>query len=225
MKVIGPLQGIAAYREAQEEYQPENGSLPRDLIELVRITYEFQVFPQLQLGMPPPAPLDFAMGQFSANDTRFVINRLIMTGDGDIAFAVRTEQADLFLDDLMRLLDENLGYRLRTGKIAKSFVSNVVVEFDQGLEEYFGSLSNMMTIINDARPGHPPFNIKRLAFGEADTSPPPTDPLVIIERADFVIERRVGRPFGENRYFCTAPMTTDDHIRTLERIEAIARGK
>jgi hypothetical protein len=148
-----------------------------------------------------------------------------MTVDGDIAIATRTEQANLFLDDLMRVLDENLGYRLRSGKVTKSFLSNVVVEFDKSLEEYFEAISKMVAVINDARPGRSPFNIKRLGFGEMDISPLQTDPLVTVERADFVIERRVGHPFEENRYFCTAPMTTEDHVRVLERIEAIAHGE
>jgi hypothetical protein len=225
MKLIGPLQGIAAYRKPPEEYQPETGILPHDMIELIRFAYGFHIFPQLQPNTPPPASTEFQGGRFSANGSSFVINRLIMTLDGDIAIATRTEQADLFIDDLIRLLDENLGFRLRIGNLTKSFVSNVVVEFDNGLEEYLEPLSKMIAVINDARPGRSPFNIKRLAFGEADTSPPPTDPLIIIERADFVIERRAGRPLEENRYFCTAPMATEDHIRILERIEAIARGE
>jgi hypothetical protein len=223
MRVIGPLQGIAAYRQPPEEYQPETGVLPHDMIELIKTAYGFHVFPQLLPNTPLPATNEFQAGRFSANGSTFVISRLIMTADGDIAIATKTEQADLFIDDLVRLLDENLGFRLRMGKLTKSFVSNVVVEFDSGLEEYLEPLSKMIVAINDARSGRSPFNIKRLAFGEPDISPPPTDLLVIIERTDFVIERRAGRPFEENRYFCSAPMATEVHIRTLERIEAIAR--
>jgi hypothetical protein len=196
------------------------------MIELIRSAYGFHIFPQLQPNTPLPANTEFQAGRFSSNGNSFIINRLIMTLDGDIAIATRTEQADLFIDDLMRLLDENLGFRLRIGNLTKSFVSSVVVEFDHGFEEYMEPLSEMIAVINDARHGHAPFNIKRLTFGAAaDISPPPTDPLVIIENTDFIIERRAGRPFEENRYFCSAPMATEDHIRMLERIEAVARGE
>lgn len=224
MKLIGSLQGIAAYRKPQEEYQPETGVYPHDLWELVKTTYGFHTYPQWQPNTPPPAITEFQMGRFSANEHSSVIHRLIMTVDGDIAMATNTEQANLFIDDLMRLLDENLGYRLRTGKVTKSFVSNLVVEFDKGLEDFFEPISRIMSAINYARPEKKRLNIKRLGFGEMDVVPPPTDPLVIIEKADFVIERRAGRPFEENRYFCTAPMATEDHIRVLERIESVARG-
>ena len=134
MKLIGPLQGIAAYRTSVEEYQPETGMLPQELTELVRTAYGFQSFPQFHPNAPMPPTQDFHMGRFTADKESYVINRLIMTIDGDIAIATRTEQADLFLDDLRRLLDENLGYRLRVGALRKSFVSNIVIEFDRGLE-------------------------------------------------------------------------------------------
>jgi len=226
MKFIGPIQGIAAYRKPPEEYQPDKGMLPQELVELVRATYGFQSFPQLQPNTPIQASQDFQMGRFSTDEESYVINRLIMTIDGDIAIATRTEQADLFLDDLMRLLDENLGYRLRVGAIRKRFVSNLVVEFDHGLENYLVKLSEIIGVINEFRPAERlPFNIKRLSFGEMDIFPPPADPLVLIEKGDFIIERRTAHPFEENRYFCSAPMTTEDHIRVLERIEAVARGK
>jgi hypothetical protein len=225
MRFIGSMQGIAAYRKPPEEYQPETGMLPQDLVELVRVAYGFQSFPQLQPNAPMQATQDFQMGRFSTDRESYVINRLIMTIDGDIAIATRTEQADLFLDDLRRLLDKNLGYRLTVGAIRKRFVSNVVIEFDRGLETDLVKLSEIIDAINNSRPAERlPFNIKRLSFGEMDIFPPSTDPLVLIEMADFTIERRTGHPFEENRYFCSAPMTTGDHIRVLERIEAIARG-
>jgi hypothetical protein len=224
MKFIGHFQGIAAYRKPPEEYHPETGIDPRRLIEVVRAAYTFEIYPQWQPNTPSPTSSEYHLGRFSANENSFVVNRLIMTLDGDIAIATTTEQADIFLDDLRRLLDENLGFRLRMGNVTKSFVSSVVVEFEKGLEDYFEPISKMMAVINEARPGQTPFNIKRIGFGRMDPSQPVTDPLVLIERGDFVIERRVGHSFEENRYFCTAPMATGDHIRLLERIESVARG-
>jgi hypothetical protein len=224
MKLVGHLHGIAAYREAIEEYQPKRGSIPRDLVELVRSNYDFQVFPVLTPGTQIPGILTFSAGRYSGDGESFGINQLAMTQDGDIAAAVTTEQADVVLNDLMRLLDENLGYRLRPAHKTKSYLSTLIIEFDHGLEEYIGALSKMAEAINNMRQKMPAFNIRRLAFGTTDILQP-TDPLVAIETAEFLIERRSGRPFEENRYFCSAPMTTGDHILALERIEAIARGE
>jgi hypothetical protein len=46
-----------------------------------------------------------------------------------------------------------------------------------------------------------------------------------MQQADFLIERRVGSPYEANRYFCSAPMHTNDHTRVLEEIEAVARDE
>jgi len=224
MKLVGHLHGIAAFREAMEEYQPERGSIPSDLIELVRSNYDFQIFPILASGAQLPAILAFQAGRFASNGQSFAINQLAMSADGDIAATVTTDQADLVLDDLMRLLDENLGYRLRAARKAKHYVSTLVVQFDRRLEEYVGVLGKMAQTINNMRPGMTPFDLRRLSFGLKDIVQS-TDPLVTVENAEFLIERRTGSPPEENRYFCSAPMKTADHILALKRIEAIARGE
>ena len=38
----------------------------------------------------------------------------------------------------------------------------------------------------------------------------------------FILERRPNIAFEQERYFSSAPMTTSDHIKTLEDIERIA---
>jgi hypothetical protein len=38
--------------------------------------------------------------------------------------------------------------------------------------------------------------------------------------ASFVLQRRSGTPFSENKYFSEAPMHTDEHIKALEEFEA-----
>jgi hypothetical protein len=38
----------------------------------------------------------------------------------------------------------------------------------------------------------------------------------------FIIERRAGVDFEHERYFSSAPMTTANHIQTLEEIERVA---
>jgi hypothetical protein len=223
MKVIGHLNGIVAYREAVEEYQPERGTVQRDLAELVRTNYQFQVFPIFGPGIQMPDTLNFAGGKFANDGNSFAIAQLVMTQDGDIAACVTTDQADVVLSDLMRLLDENLGFKLQIAQKVKSYLSTVVVEFDRGLEQYINQLGRIAGIINRFRPGRPPFNIKRVGFGLRDTILP-NNPLAAIEGGEFLIERRAGRPFEENRYFCSAPLSSGEHVHALEQIEAVVRG-
>jgi hypothetical protein len=225
MKLIGHLYGIVAARASIEEYQPPQGSVPSDVIELVRSTYQFQAFPVLSPGVQLQPPFQFVGGQFAGTDSPFAIQSLIMMPEGDIVSALTTDQADIVLSDLMRLLDENLGYRLRGSRYVKSYASNLVVEFDDGLENYINVLSEIAGEINAERPGKTPYNIKRLAFGMPDILNQAPDMLVMVENIEFLIERRANRPFEENRYYCSAPLPTERHIAVLERIDTIARRR
>jgi hypothetical protein len=212
-------------RERVEEYLPRTGSLPREQIELVRTRYAFQQFPQLLVGMPLPPTFVFTHGKFQDERDSFAIFQLSMKADGDIVLATTTEQAERVLDDLVQLLDTHLGFRLSTAQKTKSFVSNVVVEFDKGLENDISALSRIADAINRLRIGMPALNIKRLAFGLSSGGGEPTDPLLAVEQADFLIERRADMPYEANRYFCSAPLSTTDHIRLLEGLEAVIRGE
>jgi hypothetical protein len=223
MKLIGYLQGFSAMREKIEEYLPITGITHRDQIELVRARYQFQAFPQLAPGTPPPPILFFVGGKFPSDNTPFAINQLQMKEDGDVVVATTTEQADAVLEDLVHLLDENLGYRLASSNNTISHLSNLVVEFDDALENYVGKLSEIARAINDTRTGRPAFNIKRIAFGQGGITEAAADLLVAVEIADFLIERRANTPYEANRYFCSAPLSTTEHLQLLERIEAIVR--
>ena len=221
MRLIGPLQGFAAFTEKEEEYQPETGTVQSDLIPFIANRYNFQSFPVLSPGTMPQPVLPFAGGKFVGEGQPFAIGQLLMTQNADVVVTVTTEQAELVLLDLVKALDENFGFRLGEASKRQLLLSNVVVEFDKGLEEYIGKLSQISDIINNLGAEMPAFNIKRLAFGAGDILVPANDPVAVMQHADFLIERRQGSPYEANRYFCSAPMHTRDLIRALERIETI----
>jgi hypothetical protein len=221
MKFIGSLQGFAAMRVRVEEYLPQKGIIHNDLIELIRSRYEFQIFPQLTPGMRPLPMFTFAMGKFLAEDDQFAIAQLAMKEDGDIVGTITTEQAALVLADLVKLLDENLGYRLAEANKIFSYVSNLVVEFDLDIMTGGGEkFSRIADAINTFRTGMPVSNLKRLVFGHGPITET-NDPLIAVESADFLIERRTGIPYEANRYFSSAPLQTIEHLALLERIEQI----
>jgi hypothetical protein len=226
MKLIGILQGAAAARESQEEYMPERIPPFQDVVDLIRSTYQFVQFPVVAPGGPPPTAYAFTAGRFTmGSGDVFSITQILMTTDGDIVTAGSTDQAELVLEHLLKLLKDHFGYRFDLSAMPKKYLSNVVVEFDDNLVKYFVKIGKIEQLINDVSKINKPFKIKRLAFGTEVLATPPADPLVMIETADFLIERRVGRSLEENRYFCSAPMRTSDHIRALEQIEAIMRSE
>jgi hypothetical protein len=224
MKFIGGITGISAYREPPEEYIPERPPPIQDVINLIRATYQFASFPILGPGVSLAGPFTFAGGRFSDGSASFGISQLIMLTGGDIVATASTSDSDLVLEHLFSLMDQNFGYRLRaTAHKKKSYVSNMVVEFDESISRYIDKLTRIEELLKPFRTEDDPYRLqfKSLTFG-GDSSAG-VDYLVQIERADFTIERRAEQT-NPNRYFCTAPMTTEDHQRILKQIEEIAQA-
>jgi hypothetical protein len=227
MKLIGHAGGVVASREPPEEYIPDRPPPLQDLINLVRETYQFGVFPVVQPGFNANGPLGFALGRFVHNGQAFAISQLMMLTHGDIVATTSTDDSELVMDDLMRLLDEQCGYRLREANNKRSYLSTIVVDFDGAFTSYIDKIARMEGVINEyLQLGSDKRWLKSLAFGRIDMVEPSVviDQISLVENADFTIERRVGQPLSSNRFFCTAPMRTSDHIRALEQIELIARS-
>ena len=144
--------------------------------------------------------------------------QLASVPNGDIVTAATTEIADAILNDYTKRLDDALGYRFASAmKVHKTFQSNIVVQFDVPLEEQIRGLLKIEACLAREIPrALLPFKIKRLGFGYGEIIPALT--LETIDKSDFVIERRAGSPFSENRYFCSAPTTTIEHIRILSEV-------
>jgi hypothetical protein len=224
MKVIGRAGGISALREAQEEYIPERPPPAQDIINFVTATYQFVSFPILAPGVPLQGPWVFAGGRFTDGDQTFAISQLVMLPEGDIVATTSTDDSDLVLEHLMALIDDNFGYRLRSASKKRSYMSTIVVEFERSVSDCIDAISKIEGVINRGRSSPLPF--KSIAFGRDASTLAQENLLLRIESADFIIERRVAqepKKQFDNRYFCNAPMTTDDHIKALKQIEAILR--
>ncbi len=227
MKLIGRAGGIVACRETPEEYIPDRPPPTQDIINSIRTHYQFGNFPVVRPGFIVGGPLVFSAGRFVHGDQVFAIGQLVMLLQGDIISTSSTEDSELVLDDLMRILDETFGFRVRQASVKRSYLSTIVVEFDRTFSAYIDKNAKMEQAINDMLPpGIEERRFKSISFGKVDMADPAsiTDQILLIENADFAIERRAGQPLSSNRFYCTAPMRTSDHIRALEQIEAIARG-
>src|SRR5208282_5464908 len=47
------------------------------------------------------------------------------------------------------------------------------------------------------------------------------DPSLIPSPISFTVQRRIGHPYKENKYFSVAPLKTQDHKSVLERLEKL----
>jgi hypothetical protein len=117
-------------------------------------------------------------------------------------------------------LDEEFGYRYKSVEQQRVYLSNVVVQFekDLGQLDLFVKIENLL---NGGKATSPPrFQFKRLGFGQGDSSPGNLS-IETIEVADFAIERRAGEPYSSNRFYCSAPMQTEEHLSLLEKLESL----
>lgn len=222
MKLIGVLHGIAAFRENIEEYVPERLPPSQEFVQTLRDTYQFQQFPVFL----PNVQINtwyFMHGKYVDERGSFGISQLIMSPKGDSVATAHTDQSDVVLDHLINLMDTRFGYRLKQSRLKKIYWSNIVVEFEPGIEEALRQIAAIERIVTNGANKGRPFKIKSLTFG---TSPTPTvamvpnqDVIDFTDAVDFSIERRADQPFEQNRYFSSAPMRTEDHKKALQDIE------
>lgn len=224
MKVISSASGTVLVRAAADEVCPPNGLLQRDIVEFVAGSYGFSVKPIIPPGATPEMfpVLNFQSGKLTTGGVSYPIHHLGMLQNADVVTSTSTDLADVIFDDLRSRLDEGLGYRYGNKPWPRTYLSGVIVQFDRDLEQRIAFFQKVEEILGKEIPRpNMPFKPKTLAFGSGDplgfvggTS------LEKLETADFVLQRRVGSPYSENRYFSNMPAKTADHIRILELIEA-----
>jgi hypothetical protein len=225
VKLLASNNGSAALHYPADDVMPDQGILMRDLITFVGDTYKFSSRPTPPPNIGAPIILQFQSGEIISEDGKLPIVHLILTVGYTIVTAQTTDIAEIILDNIAATLDEKLGYKIRSNIRSRSYQSNIVVQFNKDIDEYITTISKIETILNHEIPRpDAPFKIKRLGFGRRDTIPVQASPTDAIKNADFVIERRVGEPFAENRYFSSAPLRTSEHMRVLDLIEEAMRG-
>jgi hypothetical protein len=59
-----------------------------------------------------------------------------------------------------------------------------------------------------------------LGFSRVDFSPDRVSDQLSMKVPGFIIERRANIQFDRERYYCSAPLRTKDHIEVLEHLES-----
>jgi hypothetical protein len=219
MKLVGLVYGLAAVKVSGDAVAPLDAPVTKDFVEAVGRKYEFVTKPPLQPALQGGHSMVFQGGALKTGDRRTGILQLMLFPNGDMVMAQTTEQADTVLSDLLNFLEETFGFRYKSTEQKRLYLSNVVVQFDKEIGQAFDRFAAIENLLNDGK--EPPrFQFKRLSFGQGDLV---TGPLSVetLEIADFAIERRGGEPYSLNRFFCSAPMQTREHLALLEKLEGL----
>lgn len=227
MRFITSLQGSVAVKFSPDEAAPpQRAVLTRDLIDFLGRTYSFSLKPEVPPGLIVNPYFVFQTGEVIFDGKKFPINQLTMMQGGAVLTARDTDTADLIFNEIVKNLDQAFDMKIGQSIRARYYVSNMVVEFEPGLEKKIAAFDRANTLLNEQIPRKNfPFLLKRLAFGSGDVQLTP-NPFAIddIPNMDFTIERRAGEPYSSNRYFSGAPISTREHKRVLEMLERTMAG-
>lgn len=205
-----------------EEFAPAAGANSPSILSLIAQRYGFSMVPTITTREDlNKNGLVFGMGHFQYNGQPFVVTDFAVYTDGLAAVTQRSEWAEAFLDDVISWVKIEFGFREISSGIQQLYSSSVIVDFENSPSRLVRQFRQIADFISDrtitiAR------DRKQMNFSRLDFE---IDKRTLTGQAalsKFILERRAGVGFEQERYFSSAPMTTADHIQTLEEIERVA---
>ena len=223
MKLIATEVGKVISQFPLEEIRPLGGIHIPEVIQSIKDRYSFSYAPDLSLPWEKvnQQGLQFRLGKLETDSGQIYIQELNALPDGIVATAQRTDEAEVFIDDLMAWMKNSLGMRDLSSPPTLWFHSQVVVEFDgeiNHLLKTFDKISSSLgKFLSKEYKIKEPVQLSKLTLGCDRLTLPTSAPV-----AEFALERRINRPYDEQRFISGAPLRTSDHLRALEILEQAA---
>lgn len=180
--------------------------------------YGFAKAPEPQSVLASPLTVRFEGGAFVGKETVPRTVNLVLHDDGLVAeMRSCTEDCDLFLEDAFTWLSSE--YRLpRFNELAirRIYLSEISVQFESTLEIFNERFSRFADSLQAGLGPHQPkpMLLTHLNFG--------VDPATGAPQPMLRIEREAGTTFDQNRYYSSATIPTDDHLKILRKFEDAA---
>jgi hypothetical protein len=211
MKFVSTETGQAIQLFMIDEVRPLKGGpfLP-DVIANVARRYRFVSLPK-EFG--PGQALKFETG-FAADAGGIPINALEIYNDGIIVNTTHTDDADIIMDEFLGWIKTELKFREPQTKIPRRYYSRIIVELDEGLDNFIANFETCGKIVTRALGISNSMHVARMVFA-VDPSPQPL--------TSWQIEPRLGVPFEAKRYFSAAPLSTNAHVDMLAALERAAK--
>lgn len=205
-----------------DEVRPQGGTYVPDLIKLIVDRYAFAIPP-----MPKDAlgeGLKFKTGRLARGANQINIIELGVFNDGIMASVFdNTDNANLILDDFAAWLFDTLKISPPQTKLPRWYFSGLIVEFDAAVVKQLAPFTRTMSAITGAYRETYPWSyaahFSRLGFSADPTTVHP------LFKPEFFIERRIGVPYEQSRFFCSASLPTKMHLQVLEQLEAEAKDR
>jgi hypothetical protein len=200
------------------ELNPTGKNLFPEMMMWLGERYQFQIFPKSSADVDKESKgLIFKTGQFQSDEGAIGVNFSFFS-DGLIAETwASTEKSDAFLEDLLRSAATKYGLAYTPEIIrTKQYISELNVRLDHHLNNVNPKIVHFCETISRffERQRLPPFEMSGMIFSP-DTSGSAYKP------PGLLIERKLGTPFTENRFWSKSPFTTADHMLALQAFDEL----
>lgn len=200
------------------ELNPSGKSLFPEILLWVGEKYSFQTFPKALSDVDEKTKAYlFKMGNFHTQEGAVNVN-LSFYNDGLVAESwASTTKTDEFLEDMLRSASQKYGLSYRSDLIrSKRYVSELNVRLDAQMDSVNSRIAKFCEILNSLFRAHhlPPFELSGMIFG-LDSSASAYKPHA------FQVERKLGAPFDENRFWSQSSFSTSDHLLALNEFEKL----
>lgn len=199
------------------ELNPKGKSLS-PVLPLLVDTYKFKKMPPPQEMLDVSKGIKFEGGEFRNSKGNEVALNFTVYNEG---FAVdtrsSTKDSDAFLEELLTRISKDFDLPHYEQVIRKkNYLSQVYIYLEKSLELFSPKFREISKYLTDSSSLH--FEIGSIIF-----SPDPATiaQATIPSQAPFTIERVIGVPFAENKYYSSSGLETDQHLELLSRLEVI----
>jgi hypothetical protein len=159
----------------------------------------------------------FQHGRLATPTKTIVIKEIGIYNDGVIIDAMNTDDAEYVMEDFIVWVTAAFALRPIKTEIPRIYSSIVTIEFESAIECALRGLDIVLTqvsaALNNAYGWQHEVHLLRLAVNADPQAVPP------LRNTQFYIERRIGRPYSQNRYQSGGPLRTEDHLALLTGIE------
>lgn len=222
MELISTESGRVASLFPAEETRSLSGGHAPSAIHMVQERYSFGYAPDLRRAWEDIQKdgLRFQLGKFMHGNKAINIKEFTVYNDGLVVTAFNTDDAEIFLKDILAWSKEVFGMRDPKTTVRTLYVSQLLVEFRSSLNpilDGFEVITGQLNKYLKASYGiEEPVQFSGLGLNY-DRSEVPAWQNV----AQFLLERRIGYPYSKNRYFTEAPLRTQEHLNLLQVIESV----
>lgn len=199
-----------------EAFAPLGGLNERRTVDAIRERYKFANSPNMSSSRAEleRSGIVFEWGVHETAAGQATINKLSVHNDGVVVRSNKTEYAEAFFNDITGWLVQEHG--CRTVQIRPLYVSEIVVDFEAPMTNMIDKYREVVNLLLSRVDGNQ--GVKIAALNAISFEFSTTNSLAI---AKFLIERRVGTTVEDERYFCSAPLTTERHLEVLQEIERL----